>query len=118
MRYRLTEIQPTLTVTDNKTSIFDINVEQPISRMVIHLRGTNADSVPDGHPAKGITKIELVDGSDVLYSLTGEEAQATDFYDTGITPLNVVSYVNANVWTGVFNMNFGRWLWDPKLALA
>lgn len=117
MRYRLTEVQPTLTVTDNKTDIFDINVKQPISRLVIHLRGTNADSVPDGHPAKGISKIELVDGSDVLYSLTGEEAQATDFYDTGITPLNVVSYVNANMWTGVFNLNFGRWLWDPKLAL-
>lgn len=117
MDYRLTDIQSTLTVTDNKTDTFDINVKEPISRLVIHLRGTNADSVPDGHPAKGISKIELVDGSDVLYSLTGEEAQAVDFYDTGITPLNVVSYVSANVWTGVFNMNFGRWLWDTELAL-
>ena len=117
MNYRLTEIQSTLTVTDNKTDTFDINVQEPISRMVIHLRGTNADSVPDGHPAKGISKIELTDGSDVLYSLSGEEAQATDFYDTGITPLNVVSYVSANIWTGVFNMNFGRYLWDTQLAL-
>jgi len=83
----------------------------------VTLRGTNADSVPDGHPAKGISKIELVDGSDVLYSLSGEEAQATDFYDTGITPLNVVSYVDANIWTGIFNLNFGRWLWDTEMAL-
>lgn len=117
MKYRLTDIQSTKTVTDNQTDTFDINVKDVISRIVVHLRGTNADSVPDGHPAKGISKIELVDGSDVLYSLTGEEAQATDFFDTGKTPLNVVSYVSANMWTGVFNMNFGRYLWDTELAL-
>ena len=117
MNYRLATIQSTLTLTDNQTDTYDINVQQPISRIVLQLRGTNADSVPDGHPAKGISKIELVDGSDVLYSLSGEEAQATDFYDTGKTPLNVVSYVSANIWTGVFNMNFGRFLWDTDLAL-
>ena len=117
MNYRLTTIQSTLTLTDDKTDTFDINVKDPISRMVLQLRGTNADSVPDGHPAKGISKIEIVDGSDVIYSLTGEEAQAVDFYDTGKVPLNVVSFVSANIWTGVFNLNFGRFLWDTQLAL-
>ena len=117
MNYRLSQILSTTTLTDNRTDSYDINVSDPISRITLMLRGTNADSVPDGHPAKGISKIELVDGSDVLYSLSGEEAQAVDFYDTGITPLNVVSYVSANIWTGIFNLNFGRYLWDPMLAL-
>lgn len=117
MNYRLTDIQSTLTLTDDRTDTYDINVKDVISRIVVHLRGTNADSVPDGHPAKGISKIELVDGSDVLFSLSGEQAQAVDFYDTGHVPLNVVSYVNANVWTAVINMNFGRFLWDTELAL-
>ncbi|MHA1305497.1 MAG: hypothetical protein ACTSPI_17495, partial [Candidatus Heimdallarchaeaceae archaeon] len=112
MNYRQATIQSTVTLTDNKTDTYDINVQEPISRITLQLRGTNADSVPDGHPAKGISKIELVDGSDVLYSLSGEEAQATDFYDTGHTPLNVVSFVNANIWTCIVNMNFGRWLYD------
>jgi len=117
MNYRLTTIQSTLTLTDNQTDTYDINIKDPISRIVLQLRGTNADSVPDGHPAKGLSKIELVDGSDVIFSLTGEQCQATDFYDTGKVPLNVVSYVSANIWTGVFNLNFGRYLWDPQLAL-
>ena len=117
MNYRLSQILSTTTLTDNRTDSYDINISDVISRIVITLRGTNADSVPDGHPAKGISKIELVDGSDVLYSLSGEEAQATDFYDTGITPLNVVSYVDANIWTCLCNLNFGRRLWDTDLAL-
>ena len=117
MNYRLSQILSTTTLTDNRTDSYDINVSDPISRITIMLRGTNADSVPDGHPAKGLSKIEIVDGSDVLFSLSGEETQAVDFYDTGITPLNVVSFVSANIWTGVFNINFGRWLWDPLLAL-
>jgi len=117
MNYRLTQIQSSVTLTDDKTDTYDINVKEPISRITIQLKGTNADSVPDGHPAKAISKIELVDGADVLYSLSGEQAQATDFYDTGISPLNVVSYVSANVWTCLININFGRYLWDTELAL-
>ena len=117
MNYRQATIQSTLTLTDDKTDTFNINIQNPISRMILQLRGTNQDSVPDGHPAKAITKIELVDGSDVIYSMSAEEAQATDFYDTGHTPLNVVSFVNANVWTCLVNMNFGRFLYDTQLAL-
>ena len=117
MKYRLTSIQDTLTLTDNQTDTYDINIKDPISRITLQLRGTNADSVPDGHPAKAISKLELVDGSDVLYSMSGEQAQATDFYDTGKVPLNVVSFVNANIWTCLINMNFGRFLWDTMLAL-
>jgi len=117
MNYRISQILSTTTLTDDKTDSYNININDPISRITLSLRGTNADSVPDGHPAKGISKIELVDGSDVLYSLSGEEAQAVDFYDTGITPLNVVSYVSANIWTCLCNINFGRWLWDTDFAL-
>jgi len=117
MNYRLSQILSTTTLTDDRTDSYDVNISDIISRIVVTLRGTNADSVPDGHPAKGISKMELVDGSNVLFSMTGEEIQATDFYDTGIPPLNVVSYVSANIWTGIFNINFGRWLWDTDWAL-
>ena len=116
MNYRLTQIQSSVTLSDNRTDTYDIDITEPISRIIIQLKGTNADSVPDGHPAKAISKIELVDGAQILYSMSGEEAQATDFYDTGIAPLNVVSYVSANQWTCLINMNFGRWLWDTELA--
>lgn len=116
MNYRLTQIQSVVTLSDDRTDTYDIDITEPISRIIIQLKGTNADSVPDGHPAKAITKIELVDGPLILYSMSGEEAQATDFYDTKVSPLNVVSYVSANIWTCLVNMNFGRWLWDTELA--
>jgi len=117
MNYRLSQIQSQTTLTDDKTDTYDINIIDPISRITIQLKGTNADSTPDGHPAKAISKVELVDGSDVLYSLSGEEAQATDFYDSGVSPLNVVAYEQALQWACLINMNFGRKLWDTELAL-
>jgi hypothetical protein len=67
--------------------------------------------------ASAISNIELIDGSDVLYSLSGKEAQALDYYQTGRMPFNAITDIDNNDAIMVFNLNFGRWLYDELLAL-
>jgi len=116
MNYRLASIQPSKAITADITETYDINILDPISQIIIQVKGTNGDSVADGHPAKHVTKIEIVDGSDVLYAMEGIEAQAMDFYHNKKMPLNIINYLSGSMCVGLFQINFGRYLYDPLLA--
>jgi len=98
------------------TKVIDISVKDVISRIAIQVKATNAGSAPTAHPATIISKIELVDGSDVLFSLSGKECMALEFYDTKKTPFCINCYLNDVMNITVFNINFGRFLYDPLLA--
>jgi hypothetical protein len=120
MDYRLATLWPRANYTADKTEIIDVDVIDAISRLVITAEVDNnskgaADS--DGHPVKALSKIELVDGSDVLYSLSGNEGQAVDFYDRGKQNPNMLCYLNGMYSKQIVNINFGRFLFDPELAL-
>lgn len=118
MNYRLSTILAREEYTADTTKVIDINVSDPISRLVVTWENYNsATGQPTGHPARCITKIELVDGSDVLYSLNGSEAQALDFYDNHKAPANLLAYANGMYSEAIFNLNFGRFLHDPDLAI-
>jgi len=118
MRYRLATLWPRANYIANKTEIIDIDLIDPISRMVVVYEPDNNPVGVNalGHPAKCISKIEIVDGSDVLYSLTGQEAQAVDFYDRGRVAPNIVDYLNGDYSKMIYNLNFGRKLFDSELA--
>jgi hypothetical protein len=64
-----------------------------------------------------ISKIEVVDGSDTLYSLSGIEAQALNFQETGELPFNICEYEDNIQACATYNLSFGRHLWDRELAL-
>lgn len=81
MNYRLANILAEEAATTAATKTLDINLADPISRIVVQMKGLNSSGVPTAHPAKMISKIELVDGSDVLFSLSGVEAQALNFHN-------------------------------------
>jgi hypothetical protein len=117
MNYRLSTILDRELHSADTTKVIDITLADPISQLTVIYEPVNgAEATPDGHPAACITKIELVDGSDVLYSLTGQEAQAVDFYHRRIEPPNLMCYMNGMTSEMVYNINFGRHLWDPLLA--
>ncbi|GAJ02027.1 unnamed protein product, partial [marine sediment metagenome] len=66
--------------------------------------------------AVGISKIELVNGSDVLHSLNGRENQAVCLYDRRVATMNhgeLISGADAYCTMGI---DFGRFLFDPELA--
>ncbi|TES93559.1 MAG: hypothetical protein E3J94_01285 [Desulfobacteraceae bacterium] len=117
MNYRLATILAREAVSTDFTKVIDLNLADPVSQLQITYESTGTGGgIPDGHVAKCITKIELVDGSDVLYSLSGQEAQAVDFYHRGIEPPNLNYYLAGTEGFWVFNVNFGRYLYDQVFA--
>lgn len=117
MRYRIAEILSPEDLGTAGTKVIDINIADVISRIEIIFRTKNGDTAFEGHPAANVTKIELVDGSDVLFSLTGMEAQALNFYDRGKSADNHMTGSNGEWMRAVFGLDFGKYLFDPDLAL-
>ena len=117
MNYRLATILAREAVAADKTKVIDLNLADPVSQFQIVYESTGgASGPPDALAAQCVKKIELVDGSDVLFSLTGAEAQAVDFYHRKVEPANQNIYLNGQNAEMVFNMNFGRFLYDPIYA--
>lgn len=117
MNYRLATILAREAVSTDFTKVIDLNLADPVSQFHITYESTGVGSgAADAHAARCIPKIELVDGSDVLGSLSGQEWQAVDFYHRKTEPANMSFYLNGQNAEMVFNVNFGRYLWDPLFA--
>jgi len=103
----------------DQTITIDLDMSDPISQLIIDsrvLNGGGGDSTE--HPLAGLTKIEVVDGSDVLFSLDGFEMQALDIYDSGLHPRGGwFNYLPGNPTDAQIAISFGRYLWDEILAL-
>ena len=116
MRHRWSELLAAETITAAGTKTVDIDLADPITRLSILVKLTNNGSTPTAHPAAAITKIEVVDGSDVLASLSGYEAQALAFYHTRQNPYANLIYLNDVMALMEYDLYFGRWLYDPEIA--
>lgn len=117
MRYRLASILAAESIATAATKTIDLTLKSKISRILILLRLTGVASVPTGHPALALPSIQIVDGSEVLWSLSGKEALALQYWTTGRTPMVSNVYLNAVQAVALFEINFGRYLYDPLLAL-
>ena len=117
MNYRMANILTADNANTAATKTKPINLKEPISQIQVQFKATNSTNTPTAHPATCITKLELVDGSDVLYSLSGKEAWAQTFWDVGRPACNILSYIDNNMNVGVYTMSFGRYLYDERFAL-
>lgn len=117
MKYRTEVLVNAESIATAGTRTIDIDMSQKISQIGLTVRSTNSTSTPIACAAAIISKIELVDGSDVLYSLSGYEAQALTIVEEGSTGFDSTSFQSTVQALLVIHMNFGRWLWDNQLAL-
>lgn len=115
--YRQNTLLASESITTPGTKTIDITDVDPFSMIQVIHKATSAGTVMSDHIAANISKIELVDGSNVIASLTGKEAQALDYYHTGVFPYTFGCDVSGIMALATFNLNFGRWLYDPVLAL-
>lgn len=99
------------------TTVVDLDLLDPVSRLFIKFKATNGDSVNADVPMANVTKVEIVDGSDVLWTLTGKAVDAVGFYDRGKPELHSFSYVSAYGNESMLVLNFGRFPFDPMYAL-
>ncbi len=117
MKYRYEALLNGESASTAATKNLDIDLSQPVSKFLIQIKGTNNGSTPTAHGAKMIQNVELSDGSEIIHSLTGLEMQALNFYENGRMPFQVNEYTDDVQNIQTFEINFGRWLWDPELAL-
>lgn len=119
MKFRMSRILPAKTLPAAAgTETIDLNVAEPISRIDLRYKVTKSLAYMTAHPAADITKIELVDGSDVLFALSGYECQALCIYDRRVPTMLHGQHMPALSEEAAYGIDFGRFLWDPELALV
>ncbi len=103
-----------VTEKDTAVEIQDINIVDPISAFYIEIQCTNGATSNKGNYISDIvTKVEVVDGAEVLHSLNFFELEALYFYKTGKMPVMFPSeWGGGDQRHGVYLL-FGRYLWDP-----
>lgn len=117
MNYRTVVLhaEEDLGVTGTKT--IDVNVKDPISALTFQTRITFVGGAARLIPEPDVfSKIELVDGSDVLMALSGSEIAALSFYE-GNKQIDwaATNLIDETV-EGYLRVNFGRFFRDPLLA--
>lgn len=117
MKYRTTELLAAESITTAGTKTIDIKTKDIISRITAIVRLTNASWTSTGHPAKAVTKIELVDGSNALFSMRGQYAQSLAFYGSRNKPHTYCNFTDNGQASAAMPIYFGRRLWDRELAL-
>jgi len=116
MNHRLSKLLAETSYNADTTKIIDINYADPISALIIHMGGVYVGDTSTAHGIACLKKLEIVDGSDVLFSLTGYEAEALDIYHNKRMPSNFNFYCNGGGCDRDIMINFGRKLWDPMFA--
>jgi len=118
VKYRNVELYYEQTLDDVGTKIIDLRTSDPISAIRLDFKGTNyTDHNKDNRLNDVITKIELVDGSDQLLSLSLKEAQALEFRRTGKMPFMRPGELASGGQEEQCLILFGRALWDPEIWL-
>lgn len=116
MNYRTTKLLAETNYTAAATKTIPIIVKDPISRIIIAWRVTRAGGGMDSYPHADISKIELVDGSEVLHSLSGGENQAVCIYDRKAKTMNHGQHFDSSSEYSTYGIDFGRFLYDPVFA--
>jgi len=99
------------------TKVFDIKIKDAISRIEMFWRCTNVTvSVMLDAVTECIKKVELVDGSEILASVSGAQLQAINFYDRKVMPLHKISLTVGGYFECGLSLDFGRFLWDALYA--
>lgn len=100
------------------TKTIDLDIVDPVSALAFEFEATNGSTSNINNPLyECITKIEVVDGSDVLASLEAKEMQALQFYKTGKTPTLRTAETASDAQVENFMLLFGRYLYDMEYAI-
>lgn len=116
MNYRTATLLSAIDVGVSGTKVIDINVADIISRIIMRWQVTKKHTGMDSYPHKDITKIELVDGSEVLHSLNGGQNQALCLFDRKAPTMLEGGIIDENAQISYYGIDFGRFLFDPTLA--
>jgi len=115
--HRIAMLKSPEDVGTGATEVVDLDILDPISRIFIKFKCTNGDTTNANVPQANITKVEIVDGSDVMWTMSGKAVDAVSFYDRGVPELHSFNYTTAQGAEAMLAINFGRFPFDPIYAL-
>ncbi|RLI51501.1 MAG: hypothetical protein DRP09_19205 [Candidatus Thorarchaeota archaeon] len=118
MKFRDYYFKREATVADSDTVIIDVTVKDPISYIEVEYEATNGStSCVDHELHDDVSKIEVVDGSDVIASLSMLEWKALNFFELGRFPHELLSEVGGAKQEEKIVIHFGRFPDDPEYYL-
>lgn len=105
------------TMKDTEQYTKDLNLTEPISALELEIECTNGATSNKGNFISDIiTKIEVVDGSEILESLNMSQLEAMQFYKTGRMPVMFPSEWGGGLQRHNVMLMFGRYIWDREYA--
>jgi len=118
MRTRMTYLENSKLLADSGEHTVDIDIQDPITALMIDFRATNGSSTNKKNTIpENISAIEIIDGSEVLWSLDGMEAFAHLSYLQGHFPYANFAEPPSRVQVATFPIMLGRFVGDQLLAL-
>lgn len=113
MLYRQTYLADNRTLLDSGSTTFDLNVTDPITMLWLKFQLVNGatDNI-DNTLAPCISAIEIIDGADVLWSLTGAKAMALACQQMRTVPRQEISELGGFVVSFTVPILFGLYYGD------
>jgi len=119
MKLRDVYIENEKVLADSGNLVIELSVVDPISEIHLRFKAKNGATYNKHSPiARCISKIEVVDGANVIYSLDGMIAQAMTLYQTGVLPSMQRQAGPSENQEDHIIIRFGRYLWDTVFALV
>jgi len=116
MNYRFLTVMPNQTFGIAGTHIQSIRTKDPISVLRFSLRNTVVGGPHINHSLAAFPKIEILDGSDVLLSISGDQMDAIHYLDTLRLGNPQVFQMQNATHVAETAIHFGRWAGDELLA--
>lgn len=117
MNYRQAQLlYPQELTNGSGTKIVDVDIPKMVSRITIRFKTIKSLGYMTEPGPANIPRIELVDGSRVLHSLTGYENQALAYYSRPGVSMEHGQHVPTLSEVDLYVLDFGRYLWDEMLA--
>jgi len=117
VKYRDAYIEDALVLADSGTKTIDIPFKDICTQLMFLFQATNgATRNLANPPIKNLSKVEIVDGSDVLFSLSGPQVQGLNYINHGEVPNRLITESGGDYQQDVFYIDFGRYLGDPLWA--
>lgn len=99
------------------TKTYNLDYIDPITQLDLYFEATNGASGNVASPfERCISKIEIVDGGEVLWDLTGEVAFAAFVHDNDAMPYSEIEESQGASVRQQIPIRFGRWLYDRDFA--
>ncbi len=118
MKTRNLYLENSKSLGDSGTEVINLDMQDPISAINLDFGATNGATSNLGNPiVHNITKIEVVDGSDVLFSMPGHICRGLFSHLEGKVPYEYITEVPSDGPIERLYIPFGRYLYDTDYAL-